>query len=223
MKKGIIFLIMVSGCLLLNAQDDQDPLYSAVIRADLEKAKAVISSGGELNWQSDNGYTPLMWACTYSSRPEYANVAKLLIANGADVNLSAVDGTTALMEAAGNNREVFDLLIKKGADIHAMRKDGTGVMTSAVFGVLGGSVTPELVELVLSKGCDVNEAATSGAVGWTPLHFAATNNHESLVKVLIKHGANVNAEAEGGFTPLSLAEKNEYKAIVALLKAAGAE
>jgi ankyrin repeat protein len=216
---------MFSGCFLLIAQEaEQDPLYSAVIRADMAKAKEVIASGADMNRQSDNGYTPLMWACTYSSRAEYAGVAKLLIAEGADVNRAAVDGTTALMEAAGNSREIFDLLLEKGADIRALRENGTGVLTSSIFGVLMGSVSLDLVDFVLSKGLDINEASKSGdAIGWTPLHFAVANGKDDLVTLLIRNGANVNAVAEGGFTPLLLAENNEYEEIVKQLKAAGAK
>ena len=199
-------------------------LYNAVIRANSDGVKNALASGADINRQSDNGYTSLMWACCYSSKPDYAGVAKLLISEGADVNMSADEGTTALMEAAGNSREVFDLLMAKGADIKAVKKDGTGVFTKCIFGILMESVPLELAEFLVSKGVNINEAASSGdAQGWTPLHFAVSNNHTELVRFLIQNSANVNAATKDGTTPLSLAEKREYKNIAEILKNAGAK
>jgi ankyrin repeat protein len=202
----------------------QDPLYQAVISADLEKAEQLLTSGAELNWQAENGYTPLMLACTYSSTPEFALLAEKLVAKGADLDLTAQDGTTALMEAAGNSRQVFDLLLENGADLQARREDGTGVLRSAVLGVLHESVPADFIDYLLAKGLDVNESATSGgAVGWTALHFAAANNQQELAGILIRNKADVNAVASGDFTPLSLAESNGYDEMVEILKSAGAK
>ncbi len=35
-----------------------------------------------------------------------------------------------------------------------------------------------------------------------PLHYAARYDHDDIVKLLIKHGANLNIKAEDGLTPL---------------------
>ncbi len=226
MKKLSLLTLFIFSCFyMLSAQEDfgQDPLYSAVIRANVEGVKQALADGADINRRSGNGYTPLMWACTYSSRPAYAEVAKLLLSEGADVNISTHEGITALMEAAENSEDVFELVLAKGADIKAMKNNGTGVFTSCIFGILMGNVTIELAEFILSKGMDVNEAASIGdALGWTPLHFAVSNSHEELVEMLVEKGANVNAATKDGLTPLSLAESNEYTDICEVLKDAGA-
>ena len=209
----------------LSAQEDfgQDPLYSATIQADIEGIKKALAEGADINRQSENGYTALMWASTYSNRSPYDEVAEFLINAGADVNISAKDGTTAILDAAESSEEITKLLIEKGADINARRDDGRGIFTSVIFGILMGTVDLEFAEFILSKGGDVNEAATSGDVqGWAPIHYAVSNGNEELVTFLVKNGADVNAKTADGKTALSLAQSNEYEGIIKILKAGGA-
>ena len=224
-KKLVTVIAIISGTLmslnLFPQETAEDPLYSATIKADTVAVKKALAEGADINRQSDNGYTALMWACSWASRPGYFDVAKHLIKAGADVNISANDGSTALLEAAEGSREISLMLMDKGADITARRDDGRGIFTSTTFGILMGKVDLDFAELILSKGADVNEAATSGDVaGWTAIHYAASNGNAELLKFLIKNGANVNAVTADGKTPLSLAGSNTE--IIELLKAAGA-
>ncbi|MBS0009948.1 MAG: ankyrin repeat domain-containing protein [Bacteroidales bacterium] len=224
-KNLLTVLAILTGLLLSTNLFSQDkPLYDATIRANIDGVKKALAEGADINKQSDNGYTSLMWACTYSSRTEYAEVAKLLIAEGADVNIPASDGTTALLEAAESSEEVTRLLIERGADINATRDDGRGIITSVVFGILRERADIGLAEFFISKGADVNETAVSGDVeGWAPIHYAVSNGNENLVSFLVKNGADVNAKTKGDLTPLSLARSNEYSTIADILKAAGAK
>lgn len=57
-----------------------------------------------------------------------------------------------------------------------------------------------MVEAVLAAGADVNNPNDRG---WTPLHSAAYSNQSAIAAVLIKSGADLDAEAHGsGGTPL---------------------
>ena len=224
-KKLVTVIAIISGTLmslnLFPQETAEDPLYSATIKADTVAVKKALAEGADINRQSDNGYTALMWACSWASRPGYFDVAKYLIKAGADVNISANDGSTALLEAAEGSKEISLMLMDNGADITARRDDGRGIFTSTTFGILMGKVDLDFAELILSKGADINEAATSGDVaGWTAIHYAASNGNAELLKFLIKNGANVNAVTADGKTPLSLAGSNTE--IIELLKAAGA-
>lgn len=76
-----------------------------------------------------------------------------------------------------------------------------------------------LVDLFLSKGCDVNE---KDEVGNTPLHCAAQYGKADLVVILVEKGADINAKNTFGDTPLKLAENKGYITIIDYLKSKGA-
>ena len=66
----------------------------------------------------------------------------------------------------------------------------------------------EVAEL-LDKGANADVKINS-AFGGTALHDAVVMKNESIVKMLLKHGANVNAKAEFGHTPLNFASDRAY-------------
>ena len=69
----------------------------------------------------------------------------------------------------------------------------------------------------------VNVNAPAGD-GMTPLHWAAFRDDLAMLKLLLRHGANVNASTrEGGITPLFLACGNGDPALVEALMKAGAD
>ena len=76
-----------------------------------------------------------------------------------------------------------------------------------------------LVELFLTKGCDVNE---KDEVGNTPLHCAVQYGKADLVVLLVERGADINAKNTFEDTPLKLAGNKGYITIIEYLKTKGA-
>jgi hypothetical protein len=58
---------------------------------------------------------------------------------------------------------------------------------------------PELVQAMLQHGAKISRSK----FGMTPLHWAASCDHLKVVRVLLDHGADINAQDWGGRTPLA--------------------
>lgn len=74
-----------------------------------------------------------------------------------------------------------------------------------------------LVQRLLERGAAVNRP------GWSPLHYAASAPDDDALKLLLQHGAAVDARAPNGMTPLMMAASEGPSSAVNLLLAAGAQ
>ncbi len=126
-----------------------------------------------------------------------------LIKSGADVNLPAEDGTTAIAYAAHqNDLEIVELLLSAKADINIANDYGVTPIYLA-----SANADAALIEMLLKEGADPNYALLSGE---TPLMAAADRGKLDAVRLLLIHDADPNAqELHAGQTALlwALAEK----------------
>eukprot|EP00050_Salpingoeca_kvevrii_P004521 m.254978 g.254978 ORF g.254978 m.254978 type:complete len:242 (+) comp11009_c1_seq19:3031-3756(+) len=74
---------------------------------------------------------------------------------------------------------------------------------------------------LLKDGTSVN--CTDDEFGWTPLHFAAFNGRQSVVAVLVAHGADIHCRNSLGWTPLHHTAAYGQRDIAELLIAHGAD
>ena len=182
----------------------------------------------------------------------FGDVARLLVARGADVHARDHDGQTPLHRAAADGAtETIAMLLAKGA--RAGESDADDVTPLHLAAVEGRR---DVVELLAVAGADVNardndgdaplhEAARRGhrgivdyllarnaksdstiedllKTGVTPLHQAAATGDLRRAKSLIADGANVNAKDRAGGRPLYYAAEKGDKEMVELLVAHGA-
>ena len=105
------------------ASDGFQPLGLAAFFGRTEAAELLIARGAEVNTPSRNAQrVNALHAALAGPAPE---LARSLLAAGADVNLAQQDGVTPLHEAAHNGRaDLVQLLLDHGADPSA--RDGKG-------------------------------------------------------------------------------------------------
>jgi len=175
---------------------------------DLELIRVIIENGlVDVNDAKEiGGFTPL-------HRVDSVELAKLLIASGADVRAKDTYDRTPLHDAADiDNIELAKLLIVSGANVNTKDKFGN---TPLHFAVERDSIA--IAKLLIASGADVNVKD-----GWgdsTPLHRAVERDRIELAKLLIDSGAKVNARNVNDRTPLHWANSDE---MIALLKQNGA-
>ena len=123
---------------------------------------------------------------------------------------------TVLRDARSYDVEFVQYLISAGADVNNVDIWGRTYLMECVS---CGSV--QHVELLLSKDVEINHRDECGQ---TALHRASCNYRElpEIVKLLISHGADINALDKELCTPLHLAIKANKFVITNLLLDAGA-
>ena len=87
--------------------------------------------------------------------------------------------------------------------------------SSLMLAALKGEL--DLAEKMVRKGADVNKT------GWTPLHYAASNGHVAVIKLLLENYAYIDAESPNGSTPLMMASLYGGVGAVQLLLDEGAD
>ena len=117
----------------------------------------------------------------------YIKTTKLLIENGADVNIRNKTGGTLLHIT--NNFQIVKVLIENGADINARNNYGQ----TPLHWIRNDNL--EIAKLLIESGADVNAKNNKGN---TPLHNVW--NIEKA-KLLVDSGADVNARNKQGQTP----------------------
>jgi ankyrin repeat protein len=108
-------------------------------------------------------------------------VAEVLLANKANVNAKAWDGSTPLRWAAFYSRkDVAELLLAKGADVNVKDIGGDTPLHHAAS-------RKDMVELLLANKADVNAKDNSGL---TPLRWTEILGHKDIVELLRQHGGH---------------------------------
>jgi ankyrin repeat protein len=187
--------------------DSQLSLIEAVKTNDIDRIRALLVSGADVNGRDELGETPLHLAAVRG----YKETSQLLIAKGANVNAGDKRGLTPLHAAAWmGHKEILTMLISEGADINARDDDGVAALHTAA---LAGR--KDTVALLIAKGAAINAKNEDGV---TPLHAAALGGHRQTVSLLIARGADVDAKNEDGLTPLDAASQKGDRAIVEMLR-----
>lgn len=137
-----------------------------------------------------------------------------LLARGFDVNTLDPQGQHGLIVAIKEpSPKVAKALVNAlKIDLNALNVLGESPLMLAC---LNGEL--ELATQMVKKGADVNKT------GWTPLHYAASKGHLSVIKLLLENYAYIDAESPNGTTPLMMASMYGTTDAVNLLLGEGAD
>ncbi|UQN05081.1 ankyrin repeat domain-containing protein [Deinococcus sp. QL22] len=191
---------------------DSTALFVAIQTGDVDTVRALVqATPGLLSAASPMGVSPLLFA-TYYRKPE---VARAL--TGLHAELGGPPLTVFEAAATGETACLRTLLDADAPLVNAVSPDGfTPLGLAAFFGQ--EAVAAEL----LARGANVN-AVSANAMQVQPLHSAVAGNHTGLARLLLSHGADVNAVQQDGFTPLMAAAQHGNADLVEDLLAAGAD
>ena len=163
-----------------------DGFLGAALENDAEEVCEYLRRGASMEIREDDtGRTALMIAGRYN----YADLARLLLSNGAEVDYGSGTGWVALHFASGAGQaDVAKVLLDGGGDVNVLSSGGDPPLYQAAH---WGRA--DMVQLLLSRGADPDIQANTGV---TPLHGAASNVAQSgsaaVVSLLLSYNADPN-------------------------------
>jgi hypothetical protein len=198
------------------------PLYYAALCGFQDLVEhLVVKYPQHVNTRCGYFMTPLIAALV---RRDF-QTAELLYHNGADVDVHGRKRRTPLHSAASyGDFEMVRVLLNYKADVNARSELGWTPIHYASLGFPFSAIPnicqslPDVARLLLEHGADVNARVSgSDGSGRTPLHVTMVFNRAEVVRVLLEHSANVDAEDSEGRTPSQIASAKGYDEIMELL------
>lgn len=215
----------------VNEVDDEGntPLLIAVLTRSAKLVEELLKLGADPNKARPDGKGPLFGAVRVGEE----KIVQTLLKSGADVdapmsighNGTDVGGCTALYVAAlQGHLPACKVLVSGGANVDAPSDLG---YTPLMVAIDAGQ--EDVIDFLLRSGADVDPDVTprvadaAGLGGSTPLYSATRKEDISIIKKLLKRGANINRTSANGWTPLKSASEQGSLEIVKVLLDAGAD
>ena len=200
-------------------------IHVAAKNGDVQTVNILLKKDRSLITKRDDQRMTPLHVAAWNNR---IDVAKILLANGADVNakiwhenggaIQSHDDCTPLHLAALSSMSSQERL----AALRSMSsQQSLAALTSQNMSLQRDweKTNLALAQLLLANGANIHANGDQG----TPLHRAVAAEKAPMVKFLLANGANVNARTEGfGTTPLHEAVYGSHASMVELLLAKGA-
>jgi uncharacterized protein len=182
-----------------------DELLSVLLSGDGNEVRRCLSDRGPN--AVIEGRPALLWVSSTTNH----DAATTLLAMGADPNLRADSGETALLCAAYlGNAQFVQLLLQAGADVDTVDIDGQSALMAAAK---GGHM--EVVRLLVDAGASLDR---EDARGRTALHWSTVEgDNDDVVAYLLAKGAVKQSVSADGLSPRDYAIKLDRSKCLALL------
>ncbi|MBI4755979.1 MAG: ankyrin repeat domain-containing protein [Betaproteobacteria bacterium] len=141
--------------------------------------------------------------------------ARAWLDEGLDPDFEATRVGTGLMIGAWEgNIAMMELFHSRGADVNRTNRIGEQALQLATW---KGHV--EAVKWLLARGAVVNREGRQ----WGALHYAVFAGHRDIARLLIDHGADINARVPNESTALMLAAREGHEELAHMLVGLGAD
>jgi ankyrin repeat protein len=182
-------------------------MITAIKAGDLNKVKTLVREKSSLINAHDEHHNSAVLTAAYFGKPD---VLKFLLKRHPKLSVFEAAATGQLASLKAHVKT-------KPSQARAFSRDGFTPLHLAAF------FRQASVAHYLFKFKPNVNAVAHNPTKVQPLHSAAAGNHTGICKMLIEHGANVNAKQQGGFTPLHAAAQNGNLDLVKLLLENGAD
>lgn len=188
-------------------EDGEHDLHLKCMHEDAATIKEAVAAGAPVNYTAYD-LSPLIAAC----KSGQIEVALELLKLGADPNLSAHGGVTALPDYAFKHLELVRALLEKGAKPDTIgQQDYTAFQQALNY---DSDEASECAVLIIEAGIDVNRL---GLYDLSPLMVAVRGRKANVVRALKKCAdLDLNYKLEGK-TALDMAREGEDTEIIEIL------
>jgi len=169
----IVRVLIAAGADINKGDETRSPMYLAIGTSQIEIVRELLRAGADINKLYDNGDSYLHMATYYGTydfpyegtreespeiiykeAAEFAEIMRLLIAAGADVNKANKYGKSPLHIAMNkSNAEIIKMLIDAGADINKADKYGKSPLDLAI-----SRNYPEIIKMLIDAGVNTSES-----------------------------------------------------------------
>ncbi|MCE7870572.1 hypothetical protein DYH09_09370 [bacterium CPR1] len=182
--------------------------HAAAARGDLERLERLYSKNPESLSHEDVGGAR---ALHYAALNHQLEAARFLVDHGVEVDATNLQGQSALFYAvSANNPDMVDFLVASGADPDRIDRHG---LTPLYLAVARGF--PGMVESL--AGYRVR-TEVEHASGQCVLHEAVLRGNSSIVRLLLRMGADKNRPDRRGETPLQIAQRLKLLEVEGVLR-----
>ena len=194
--------------------NNETPLHVASCFGKPRIVRLLFDRGADANAEARDG-TKLLHQVAfglYESQEDGVRIAELLLKHGAEVDARSKAHRTPLhLASSAGKLEMVRLLLDHGATVNAEDDRGEKPLHKVSYGIYRSEEDGiRVAQLLLERGADVNTRCNDHK---TPLHLASYFGNVEIVRLLLDHGADLEANAEGdmGEKPLHKVSYGKYR------------